>query len=267
VLGGTVEWLSTSDWGALVAVAAEIIDCQELPAVAAAVQNRAARLVGCDIASCHELDTAGANVVAHAGPAGDYPNWARGRFTALAAQNPMIAHHLRTGDTGALRLSDFASTQQLRGLELYQRTYRPIGIEHQLAFAFPLAAPTNTTGRFVRVSLSRQYHDFTERDRAVLHHLRPFVRCAYHNAFMRNTVSAMEPTAGEALVNDNGLVLTERERDVLAWVRTGKTNSQIAAELHISPHTVAKHLSHVYAKLGVNTRTGAVRQLPDHRRE
>ena len=52
--------------------------------------------------------------------------------------------------------------------------------------------------------------------------------------------------------------LTVRERDVLAWVAQGKTNSEIAQLLWLAPSTVRKHLENVYAKLGVNTRTGAV---------
>jgi DNA-binding CsgD family transcriptional regulator len=52
--------------------------------------------------------------------------------------------------------------------------------------------------------------------------------------------------------------LTVREREVLAWVAHGKTNSEIAQLLWLAPRTVGKHLENVYAKLGVNTRTGAV---------
>jgi DNA-binding CsgD family transcriptional regulator len=52
--------------------------------------------------------------------------------------------------------------------------------------------------------------------------------------------------------------LTPREREVLAWVARGKTNSEIARRLCLAPGTVGKHLENVYAKLGVSTRTAAV---------
>ena len=52
--------------------------------------------------------------------------------------------------------------------------------------------------------------------------------------------------------------LTAREREVLTWVARGKTNTQIARLLSLAPSTVAKHLEHIYAKLGVKTRTAAV---------
>ena len=51
--------------------------------------------------------------------------------------------------------------------------------------------------------------------------------------------------------------LTAREAEVLYWVIKGKINRDIADILGASPATVKKHLEHVYAKLGVETRTAA----------
>jgi DNA-binding CsgD family transcriptional regulator len=53
------------------------------------------------------------------------------------------------------------------------------------------------------------------------------------------------------------LPITDREREVLALVASGKTNSEIAAVLAISARTVQKHLEHIFQKLGVETRTAA----------
>jgi DNA-binding CsgD family transcriptional regulator len=55
-----------------------------------------------------------------------------------------------------------------------------------------------------------------------------------------------------------GIRLTRREREVLAWVARGKTNAEIAQLLWLAPSTVRKHLENVYSKLGVRTRTAAV---------
>ncbi len=52
-------------------------------------------------------------------------------------------------------------------------------------------------------------------------------------------------------------VLSAREREVLRFVATGKSNREIAAVLVLSQHTVARHLQNIYAKLGVSTRTAA----------
>jgi DNA-binding NarL/FixJ family response regulator len=51
--------------------------------------------------------------------------------------------------------------------------------------------------------------------------------------------------------------LTRREAEVLYWVVKGKTNRDIGDILGTSPRTVHKHLEHVFAKLGVETRTAA----------
>lgn len=51
--------------------------------------------------------------------------------------------------------------------------------------------------------------------------------------------------------------LTAREAEVLYWVVKGKTNRDIGDILGASAATVKKHLEHVFAKLGVETRTAA----------
>jgi len=51
--------------------------------------------------------------------------------------------------------------------------------------------------------------------------------------------------------------LTAREGEVLYWVVRGKTNRDIGDILGSSPATVKKQLEHIFAKLGVETRTAA----------
>ncbi|WP_435886099.1 response regulator [Streptomyces erythrochromogenes] len=48
--------------------------------------------------------------------------------------------------------------------------------------------------------------------------------------------------------------LGERERDVALEVAKGRTNAQIAADLHLSVPTVKSHVSHILAKLGLDNR-------------
>jgi DNA-binding NarL/FixJ family response regulator len=54
--------------------------------------------------------------------------------------------------------------------------------------------------------------------------------------------------------------LTPRELDVLALLAEGAGNRAIAERLGISDHTVKFHLSAIFGKLDVTTRTAAVRK-------
>ena len=51
--------------------------------------------------------------------------------------------------------------------------------------------------------------------------------------------------------------LSEREAQVLRLLASGKTNRAIAEELFISEKTVARHVSNIFDKLGVSSRSGA----------
>jgi DNA-binding CsgD family transcriptional regulator len=56
---------------------------------------------------------------------------------------------------------------------------------------------------------------------------------------------------------DGAASLTSREVEVLGLVATGRTNRAIAQHLRISEKTVARHLSNIFTKLGVSTRSAA----------
>jgi DNA-binding CsgD family transcriptional regulator len=54
------------------------------------------------------------------------------------------------------------------------------------------------------------------------------------------------------------LGLSRREAEVLSWVAQGKTDAAIGTILSLSPRTVAKHLEHIYQRLGVENRSAAI---------
>jgi len=52
--------------------------------------------------------------------------------------------------------------------------------------------------------------------------------------------------------------LSEREIEIMGWVKMGKTNAEIASILNISLFTVQNHIRHIFKKLDVNNRPQAV---------
>lgn len=76
--------------------------------------------------------------------------------------------------------------------------------------------------------------------------------------------ATLSPEAAQALVHAAsrppapGFDLTERERIILALLVEGLNNTQIAGRLTISPSTVKSHVSNIFSKLGVASRTEAV---------
>lgn len=52
----------------------------------------------------------------------------------------------------------------------------------------------------------------------------------------------------------SGATLTQSEVDVLELLRSGRSNAEIAATLHVGFETVRTHTSNIYRKLGVSSR-------------
>ena len=69
-------------------------------------------------------------------------------------------------------------------------------------------------------------------------------------------LARIEQSPGRAARQTPGS-LSERELQVLRLLAAGKTNRAIAEELFISEKTVARHVSNIFDKVGVSSRTGA----------
>jgi DNA-binding CsgD family transcriptional regulator len=137
-----------------------------------------------------------------------------------------------------LRISDVLSRARFRRSPFYSAVMRPMGFDHEVKLWLP--APPGHARYF---ELERgPGSDFDQRDRSFLSLLRP------HLARLRSRWDRRRRLPS----------LTERELDVLALVAQGLTNREISRRLFISPATVRTHLEHIYDKLGVRSRAGAV---------
>ncbi|MGH2531367.1 MAG: helix-turn-helix transcriptional regulator [Thermomicrobiales bacterium] len=85
--------------------------------------------------------------------------------------------------------------------------------------------------------------------------------CAAALAAAPTAGPADHDAAGEASFPDG---LSEREVQVLRLVAKGMTNTQIADALFISPRTINAHLTRIYRKIGVTSRTAAARYAYAH---
>jgi DNA-binding NarL/FixJ family response regulator len=106
----------------------------------------------------------------------------------------------------------------------------------------------------VRVLVAAACRELGDRDGADIH--LDAARAVLERLGARLDVDRLEPRSATP-AREAPAGLTTREREVLALVASGKTNRQIAAELFISEHTVARHLSNIFNKIGVTSRTAA----------
>ena len=82
-------------------------------------------------------------------------------------------------------------------------------------------------------------------------------------SFLGSLTDLMEPTPA-AVPGRHPDDLSARELEVLRLLSGGRSNPEIANELVISAHTVNRHVSNIFAKIGVSNRTEAAVYARDH---
>ena len=107
-------------------------------------------------------------------------------------------------------------------------------------------------GEVIGIAVNRGRGDFTETERTVLGLLRGPLMAGLLRARNRQLAHSALNTRPASLA-----ALTDREIQVLELVALGRTNAAIAHALDVSPRTIAKHLEHIYRKLGVASRAAA----------
>jgi DNA-binding NarL/FixJ family response regulator len=80
-----------------------------------------------------------------------------------------------------------------------------------------------------------------------------------HRVKDRIVLSVSRSTA-DRLEGSEQSVLSSRELEVLLLIARAMSNSEVASRLHISEGTVKRHLTNIYAKLGVSSRADAAKK-------
>jgi len=112
----------------------------------------------------------------------------------------------------------------------------------------------------VRVLLGQVCRQLGDHETARMHF--DAARAAFERLEAAPALAQLERVAANA---ESAGALTPRELEVLTLVAAGESNRGIAAALVISEHTVARHISNIFDKLGVNSRTAASSYAHTHK--
>ena len=113
------------------------------------------------------------------------------------------------------------------------------------------------------IGLGTAYHH-VGRDDDALDHLRAAEALADEAGAPRRLAEVRAALAEITQASASAGALTARQAEVLGLMAGGLTNKQIAARLYLSPGTVERHLTTIYAKLGLGGRVEATRYAMEH---
>jgi len=210
------------------------------------------RLIGCDLVAFNGHDTPGrrmyhSQVVA----SGERELASLEELAARDQDDPFWQWYWRcepcslpdrVGAPVVVALSDFYTAREWAQHPMF---IEALGLDGPLSDEL-LASYPDAPGRTRRVLFLR--HDgtrFDERARFLTTLLMPHIGSLLAEAI------APQPQEDDSL--------TDRQREVLRLVRLGMANKEVAQALQISTGTVRKHLESAYDRLGVQSRTAAVR--------
>ena len=159
--------------------------------------------------------------------------------------DPMHPRRLVPTGRALVTLDDAVPARALVRSAYYHDFMRPLGVRHEVELLL------RDAGRVVGgISLLRGpgAKPFAARELALLAAARPFVELAF--------ARGCDPAGSLP-------GLTPREAEVVRLVGAGQRNADIARSLGIALPTVKTHLEHVFAKVGVRSRTALVARLLD----
>jgi LuxR family maltose regulon positive regulatory protein len=85
------------------------------------------------------------------------------------------------------------------------------------------------------------------------------VRPAFREAILRRSRESNSPSRGNELIDP----LTDRELEILSYLPSRATNSDMAERCYVSVNTIKTHMAHIYRKLDVVNRNGAIHRAQE----
>jgi DNA-binding CsgD family transcriptional regulator len=203
--------LSTRRLEKVLAFLRETYQAHDLDEFARVVPAAITRVIEAEVSTYSEVNPGRKRIGWHHEP-GDMPLLEfRSIFERLMHGDPLVTWYANGADGTAVKISDLMTARQFRSLPIYKEFYRPLGLEHQIAFLLDTLEPL-----LVGVTLNRSARDFTEEDRLTLNLVRPHLIQAYRNAGTV-TLSRRDIALVTQGIEDTGraIVLVSREGAVL----------------------------------------------------
>lgn len=174
------------------------------------------------------------------------------RLQQVYTQNPIYGYIQSGGEERVVDIADLVSQRRLHRTDFYQDIFKPFGIRHQINVLLP------RPGWITSLTIN---HDrpFSAEQRQLLELAGRHILLAHKSLCLTEELQNVSPAQMSPDIK-----LTPREAEVMHWVTEGKRNGEIACILGCSPRTVEKHVEHILAKTGTETRTAAVLTRPSN---
>jgi DNA-binding NarL/FixJ family response regulator len=170
------------------------------------------------------------------------------QLKAVSRDNPMPLLQALAGTAdGAVLLAEGDLPTALRTIRATQRGWQQLDVPYEVARCRVLAA--------------RAYRAMGDEDLAQMEF--DAARSIFTDLGARPDVEAVDALSGTAR-SSSADPLTAREGEVLRLVAAGLTNRGIANELFLSEKTVARHVSNIFTKLDVSSRSAATAYAYQH---
>jgi DNA-binding NarL/FixJ family response regulator len=173
---------------------------------------------------------------------GDGARAAAAELTAEAeARGVPLLEAMAAASRGALLRADGETDAAVRELRRALAGWRELDLVYEAARA--------------RAALGLAYRELGNPDAAALE--LDAARSAFERLGARPDIDGLVAVAGTGGRQAASHALSPRELAVVRLLAAGSSNREIATELTISEHTVARHVQNIFAKLGVSSRTAA----------
>ena len=260
----------SADLRAVLAFVEQLLEVRSFAAVEAVLLPGLARLLSSDMAAYHHVDLR-PDALEEIDVFWPYEHFVplAPAYSSVMREHPFVRGFLQL-PRDPMRITDFLSEREWLHSSVYAESHGPLGARQQLSYVL-----ASRGSRLRAVTVARERGSYTDRERDLLSLVGSHMRAALTRAYARpgdgralRLVPTVEPVmlgrhdrVLHAVAAPSGSLLTAREHEVMELVAVGLTNTQVANRLQVACGTVAKHLEHVYGKLGVDNRIAALRVL------